>query len=130
MRFDSDSICCPGRAVRGVQEGWFPKIAAPDVPSETIYGTCEEIKANTTDSKEIIHSYPFGDPAYWRGPLVNQSDTIKNPHPEKTRVRPQHHLSSSGSQLAMVVAACLLFVSLRTYHRRRSTLKKWEYTEI
>ena len=121
-----------GPAVRGVREGWFPKIAAPDVPSETIYGSCEDIKQNTTDSKEIIHSYPFGDPVYWRGPLVNQSDIIKNPHPETETgpVRPAHHLSSFGSQFAMVIVACLLVLGIRAYSRHRASRKKSEYTEI
>ena len=118
--------------MRGVREGWFPEIAAPDVPSETIYGTCADIRENTTDAMEVVHTYPWGDPAYWRGPLVNQSDIIKAPKDGSgsKHVRPEHHyFSSTGSQIAMVAVFFLLFIGIKTFSGRRNS-KKWEYTEI
>lgn len=119
-------VCaCP---VRGIREGWFPEIAAPNVPSETIYGSCEDIKNNTTESEEIIHTYPWGDPAYWRGPLVNQSDEIKGPHSEP--VRPKHHFSGLGSQVVAIAAFVFVFLGIQGYRAHRRNRKKWEYTEI
>jgi hypothetical protein len=115
--------------VRAVREGWFPEIAAPDVPSETLYGTCEEIKRNTSNATEIIHSYPWGDPAYWRGPLVNQSDTIKAPHETPQHIRPEHYNDFSGvvSQLMFIAGAFLLFFGIREYNAHRT---RKGYTEF
>jgi glucan 1,3-beta-glucosidase len=42
--------------LRGVREGWFPKIKSPNVYSESVYGTCEEILDRTVDDRSIIHT--------------------------------------------------------------------------
>lgn len=118
--------------VRGVQEGWFPKIAPPNVASETLYGTCDDILHITTESVDIIHSYPWGDPLYWRGPLlVNQSDTITPPHNESSStIKPQHHFSGLGSQIAVIGMAVLLLIGYRSFQKHREHRRKWQYTEI
>ena len=56
--------------LRGIQDGWFPKLAPPNVASERLYGSCEDIAQNfnTTTSaydNSIIHEYPWGDYDYW-----------------------------------------------------------------
>lgn len=115
--------------LRGVREGWFPEIAPPNVPSQTLYGTADEILARTNETKKIIHMYPWGDTKYWRGRLANQSDTImENPN----AYRPTRHpLSSIGSQIVMMGVAVLLIVSVRHLKKAyQGHRRKAQYTEI
>lgn len=45
--------------LRAYEEGWFPPIVAnPEIPSQDIYGTCEEILLRTDDSMDAIEPYP------------------------------------------------------------------------
>lgn len=44
--------------LRGVREGWFPKIVAPDVNSESVYGNCHNILLATNDTWSIVHEFP------------------------------------------------------------------------
>jgi hypothetical protein len=62
--------------VSGVEEGWFPTIAAPNVPSKSLYGSCESILDRTKETEEIIHPYPWIDREYWRGAMINETDLI------------------------------------------------------
>ena len=117
--------------MRGVKEGWWPEIAPPTVPSRDIYGTCDDILQRTNETKEIIHTYPWIDRAYWRGPLVNQSDIIKSPHDDSNHIKPQHHfLSGFANQALLLVAAVLVVLGVRAFRARSEHSRKWQYTEI
>lgn len=113
--------------MRGLDEGWFPEIAPPHVPSEQIYGTCDEIYTHTTNTTEIVHEYP-GDNVYWRGPFANESIVIvpKDHHHHGGR----WHFGNS-IQGVWMLWVCLLLVGFFGW-RRYSTRchKKWQYTEI
>ena len=52
--------------LRGLREGWFPKIQSPDSYSEKLYGSCDSISNQTTDDMSIIHPFPeCGNDTYW-----------------------------------------------------------------
>ncbi|KAL7579761.1 hypothetical protein ACA910_021899 [Epithemia clementina (nom. ined.)] len=45
--------------LRGIREGWIPRIPADATTSSTsLYGTCYEIMAQTSDEGDILHEYP------------------------------------------------------------------------
>jgi hypothetical protein len=121
--------------VRAFKEGWFPEIAPSEVASETIYGSCAEIRDRVTETSDIVHAYPWGDPAYWRGPLVNETDTI-GPEEENSGhhhfpflFKPSRHLSAYGTQILVVVLGLLVLLGWRRCYSPRSS-KKWHYTEV
>ena len=118
--------------VRAIKEGWFPEIAPPNVASETLYGSCLQIYDRTTESNDIVHTYPWGDPAYWRGRLVNETNIIEPvgnaTHKRKFTLQPNHHWTGYGAQIILVACVALLIIGWRQYSTRNR--KKWEYTEI
>ena len=117
--------------MRGIKEGWFPKIAPPELPSEDLYGTCDEIINRTTESYDVVHFYPWGDPAYWRGSLVNETDTI-GPEPldmsNHHRFRIRRHLTDFGTQVGLFIFAALLIIGWRRHHQ--DCQRKAGYQEI
>ena len=44
--------------LRGVREGWVPKLAPLNETSESLYGTCFEILFRTDDDMKVIHEFP------------------------------------------------------------------------
>ncbi|KAL3912866.1 MAG: hypothetical protein SGILL_006721 [Bacillariaceae sp.] len=59
--------------LRGVTEGWIPKLAPPHESSEAAFGDCQEIVKETTDDTSIVHQYP-ADPDTsntWPGPPID-----------------------------------------------------------
>jgi len=58
--------------LRGVREEWIPHLAARNVSSASVYGTCEDILRQTRDDDSIVHEYP--DPKHtttWKGPSLD-----------------------------------------------------------
>jgi hypothetical protein len=115
--------------VKAVEQGWFPEIAPPHVPSESLYGTCLDIYQRTNETNVIVHSYPWGDPAYWRGPLVNESDTLTTRSPNEEMKIDHHYLSGLKSQIGMIALGILFFIGVRRFQTCKHS-KKWHYTEI
>ena len=122
--------------VRAVEEGWFPPIAPPDVPSETVYGSCMDIYNRTWEGKEVVHTYPWGDRAYWRGRLENETDEIgkeeeeyDNHRHKRSNVPHNNHFKNWGTQILIVAVLALGLLGWRRYSKYRSS-KKHEYTEI
>lgn len=44
--------------LRGIKEGWIPKIPAPNVSSVDLYGSCQDIIFRTDDDMSIVEEYP------------------------------------------------------------------------
>lgn len=45
--------------LRGIREGWMPRLPAPSVDSQDLYGTCYEIYNRTSDDYgSIVEEYP------------------------------------------------------------------------
>jgi len=44
--------------IRGIREGWIPKIPRKQTDSVSIFGSCDTIVAKTSDSMSIIHQFP------------------------------------------------------------------------
>lgn len=66
--------------LRGVTEGWIPKLPAQNVDSESIFGTCHEIAEATTSDMSIVHEFP--DPKIsntWSGPPIDDDYVILPP---------------------------------------------------
>lgn len=50
---------------QGLEEGWMPTIVDPNMSSASVYGSCDEILANTVNDTSVIHPFPWGDEPYW-----------------------------------------------------------------
>eukprot|EP00560_Eucampia_antarctica_P002700 CAMPEP_0197834178 /NCGR_PEP_ID=MMETSP1437-20131217/21427_1 /TAXON_ID=49252 ORGANISM="Eucampia antarctica, Strain CCMP1452" /NCGR_SAMPLE_ID=MMETSP1437 /ASSEMBLY_ACC=CAM_ASM_001096 /LENGTH=524 /DNA_ID=CAMNT_0043438673 /DNA_START=74 /DNA_END=1646 /DNA_ORIENTATION=- len=55
--------------LRGIREGWIPKIPAPNVASTDLYGSCYDILSQTEDDMDIVHEFPAptADNNNWQG---------------------------------------------------------------
>lgn len=68
--------------LRGIKEGWIPKIPPPDVTSTSLYGTCESILFRTSDNvAAVIHEFP--DPATlpknnWQGVQITDDLVVSH----------------------------------------------------
>ncbi|KAL7579762.1 hypothetical protein ACA910_021900 [Epithemia clementina (nom. ined.)] len=74
--------------LRGIREGWIPRIPAPTVSSQSLHGSCYEIMARTADNASVIHPFPAPEdimPGQWKGPdldddvVVSHGDSILHP---------------------------------------------------
>lgn len=104
--------------LRGLKEGWVPEIVEPDVTSQSIYGTCEEIRARTDETMDIVHPFPWIDEPYWRNGTRSAIDEVT-----KTKT---HSLSRFNWIFMIGIAA--LAVVLEVVRRRRG--KRRDYLRI
>lgn len=111
--------------LRGVKEGWIPRIPAPNVTSESLYGTCHEIMFKTEDNMDAIDEFP--DPAdlpenSWKGPdidddvVVTHGDSLLHP------IEPEHHREAFnwfflGTTLAFALVAWRVVLKKRRKHQ-------------
>ena len=79
--------------LRGLKDGWVPTIAPPDVSSESIYGTCEEIQARTNETMDVVHAFPWGDEPYWRVDMNTSSSEPTNQANENSTTRSMSRLN-------------------------------------
>ncbi len=112
--------------LRGVREGWVPTIAPPNVSSQSLYGTCDEIHARTNETMDVVHAFPWGDEPYW-GVNVPSSDSQQSkPSKEPSIMNPLNWLLI----LAIVLVAALSHVLRKRCSKRRqySTIGSIEVT--
>jgi glucan 1,3-beta-glucosidase len=67
--------------MRGVKEGWIPKIPANHVASSDLYGSCYDIMFRTADDESIIHEFPDPtslDPGNWQGYPIDDDVVVSH----------------------------------------------------
>ena len=67
--------------MRGVREGWIPKIPDPFKASVDLYGTCENIIFRTNDDTDIVHEFPDPnslDPNNWQGVTIDDDVVLSH----------------------------------------------------
>jgi glucan 1,3-beta-glucosidase len=88
--------------LRGVTEGWIPKIPDPHVNSETVFGTCHDIVMATTDDMSIVHEFP--DPKTtdtWLGPPIDDDYVVSPPDAKSgDKITPKSHAESKSNNPA------------------------------
>jgi hypothetical protein len=68
--------------LRGLEEGWIPKIPPSNVASTSLYGTCDQILFRTSDdTAAIVHEFP--DPATlpknnWQGVQITDDVVVSH----------------------------------------------------
>jgi hypothetical protein len=68
--------------LRGLKEGWIPKIPPANVSSVDLYGTCENIIFRTKDDMDIVHEFP--DPTSldpnnnWQGVVIDDDVVVSH----------------------------------------------------
>jgi len=84
--------------LRGVEEGWIPRIPDPSVDSQDKYGTCHAIASRTKDDMSIVN--PFPDPSTlpdhnWQGVdidddyVVSHADSLTDDNEEEEEETPE-----------------------------------------
>ena len=118
--------------LRGFREGWIPKMPAPDVSSESVFGSCYDIIFRTDDSMKIIEEFPppADDSENWQG--VRLDDDVVVSHGDSLlkgggngAYHPSHRHRGSHIFLFLVFVAGLFGVW-------RAFQRKWrqEYTSL
>ena len=67
--------------MRGIEEGWIPKIPNPNVSSVDLFGTCENIIFRTSDDMGIVHEFPDPkslDPNNWQGVTIDDDVVVSH----------------------------------------------------
>lgn len=68
--------------LRGIKEGWLPKIPPPNVPSAKVFNTtCDNIIFETDDSMDVVHEFPDPNnlpPNTWIGPPIDDDVVISH----------------------------------------------------
>lgn len=62
--------------LRGIKEGWFPTLAPPHIPSESLYGTCNDIIFRTNDSMNIVTEIPDPTKVWTQSSVVVDDDVV------------------------------------------------------
>ena len=106
--------------LRGLQEGWVPTIAPPDVSSESIYGTCEDIQARTNETMDVVHAFPWVDEPYWRVDMNTSSSEVSDEVNGNDKMR-----STSWLFILLIVAVAIAWRVIR-----RLCGKKRHYSSI
>jgi len=83
--------------MRGTREGWIPKLPSNDTDSASIFGSCEDIVAETSDSMNIVKEFP--DPKQsetWPGPNIDDDFVVSH---GKTHLKTKKTTMSSSSNM-------------------------------
>mmetsp|Transcript_26346 Transcript_26346/g.55053 ORF Transcript_26346/g.55053 Transcript_26346/m.55053 type:complete len:591 (-) Transcript_26346:625-2397(-) len=119
--------------LRGIREGWIPKLQAPNVTSASLYGTCYEIMARTDDNTSVIHEYPDPDEVdTWLGPALDDDVVLSHGQSilDPKEYRNEHRLVNSTNMGWWVtgIAMVILVAVLSAYRRFRN--RKSGYTSL
>jgi glucan 1,3-beta-glucosidase len=121
--------------LRGVREGWIPPIAAPNVTSQSLHGTCYDILFRANDSMSIVHEFPDPetlDPNNWQGVdidddvVVSHGDSLLHDGNGKHHTQQQHH-DGLFHLFVFVTFVAFAIVSFRYCSKRR---KMQQYSSI
>ena len=114
--------------LRGVDEGWFPKVDA-SIPARERFGDCEDIILRTKDDLSVIHEYP--NPKDLPSELIEDrhfDDDIVSTHGHSLE-RP-HRAHQIWCSLVALSVAMLIFAVLRGRHRLLPREQRKEYDEL
>ena len=114
--------------LRGVDEGWFPKVDA-SIPARERFGDCEDIILRTKDDLSVIHEYP--NPKDLPSELIEDrhfDDDIVSTHGHSLE-RP-HRAHQIWCSLVALSVAMLIFAVLRGRHRLLPRKQRKEYDEL
>lgn len=112
--------------LRGIREGWIPKLPSKQNSSQAVFGTCQEIIFRTDDDMDIIHEYPprEEDPPAWQlddDVVISHGESLLENGPWHAIARIHFHW------IAVVIVACSALVALRLCIKRG---KRHSYEKI
>ncbi len=122
--------CAEWDFIRGLREGWIPKLPAPDVNVAEVFGSCLDILYRTDDNSEDVVE-PF--PANASGVTGWYDDDVVNSHGEIMRKvfgkwRNKYTLKLEISD--KWIAGFLALVVLNIVHRMRCKSQRGRYKII
>lgn len=97
--------------LRGVADGWMPRLAPSAMASQDLYGHCESIMARTDNRTDLVHPFPWGDEPYWR---PNETTSKDETAAETTGTPEENHWHNGHGmpQVWLLFALVLILVSL------------------
>jgi hypothetical protein len=119
--------------LRGIKEGWIPRIPSPTVASQDLYGTCYDIYNRTNDDySATVEEYP--DPRtldwnQWQGWDATDDFVMSDPNiPDQTHSYGPHPWYGRWIVPTGLVVLCVGLFQLRRRHvQKRDRLG---YTEL
>ena len=114
--------------LRGIREGWIPRLPNPNVASVDMYGTCYDIYNRTSDNYQfIVDEYP--DPRtldwnQWQGWDVDD-DFVLNDGPVRSRGGGYHPTTSAAytwiaSAVGLLILSALWTIRHQSWKRRQA----------
>jgi glucan 1,3-beta-glucosidase len=114
--------------LRGINEGWIPRIPSSDTPSTQVYGTCYDILFRTNDTMDIIHEYPDpATPGIWIGAPIDDDVVLSHgqsllPRGSRVPITPIRHGHTPHWIWALFTVALFVLVwKLAKWKKRRKT---------
>jgi len=123
--------------LRGLEEGWIPKIPLPQTASTELYGSCYDIIFRTDDDYSIVHEFPDPkslNPNNWQGFDIDDDVVVSHGESLTMGVNGQWYDDEVTKGLSMydgvmVTAVVLCFVGiLRLCTRRYAYSRKGYYS--
>lgn len=117
--------------LRGIQEGWMPKLPDPTVSSQDMYGSCLDIYNQTNDDYDaIVAEYPDPRDLDWnkyQGWDATDDFVMSDPLiPETQYGPPQPRMNHIPWMIALIVAVAGLWYA----NRRKAINQRENYEEL
>jgi len=122
--------------IRGINEGWIPKIPSTNVSSTSLYGTFYDIMFQTMDEVSIVHEFPDAtslDPNNWQGIPITDDVVITHGESvarvERFEKTEREYTSSTSSSMVIASVALVIGVLLAKFLMMKRGQKKG-YTKL
>ncbi|OEU19488.1 exo-1,3-beta-glucanase [Fragilariopsis cylindrus CCMP1102] len=135
--------------LRGLKEGWIPPIPAPNISSESLYGSCLDVYNRTDDDYSIIDEYPNPrtlDWNQWQGWDANDDFVMSDPSAIRPDVEYRHNIplrqwydirritTDQGWFIPLLIGMIVFFIlnklGLRSYIVNKKKRENSGYTEL
>lgn len=118
--------------LRGIHEGWMPKLLPPDVTSVVEYGTCYDIMFQTKDDMSIVHEFPGPeslDTSNWQGRPIDDDVVVSHGKSllSEKEITPTHtdHLGTVALFLIIVLGGGFLnYLFMKNKYKKLSGYKE------
>jgi len=109
--------------LRGVSEGWIPKILPPNQASHTTFGTCEDIMLRTIDNPDILHEFPpmIDEGENWQGTVID--DDLVVSHGDSLHVQKSGNGRFTGLIVILTICFSCIYYCMRWKKMRDERLR-------
>ena len=115
--------------LRGIKEGWIPRIPSKEVSSTDLYGTCYDIIFKTNDDMSIIHEFPDPnsiDLSNWQG--FDTDDDVVLSHGDSLKVDHAHPKAAWNHNYLYLLCGIIIATIVFIFNSKKK--KRKYYTPI